>query len=390
MMFSSPRNHNEEDSVSMSIGSETHSEKIETTLCQSLGPDVRRSDVLCGRGKTSFNHSGNKWFRDAVSGSMDDYLRAENRFEKSLVVHNIMDRVKKEGGRFLKKDHHINKWVELSEPQAKEKVGHAVRDAVNALEGRKKKCKRIEGLSSSRGGESDGHLSMSPRTQQVRSVQNVLASFSSAAAERSDLPPRAPMYSFNDSASNLLPQMQSISLRPHSGVLDFYGYDTEFSRAPMTAQAGHSSWSGNTSNPSASALMAVRHRSLPHGSSHHGSSHDYLQSEQILRRQQQHLRAMDPLGIEQQMETPMPIVSAPQASPIVSSAYAREHQPPATSTDSRPIDLMDVADHDDNFLDKISSVLGPMYADGRAIQSMETYIHEDGRTEDDTQRREQV
>ena len=78
------------------------------------------------------NTAGNKWFRDAVSGSMEEYMKADNRFEKSLVVHSIMDNVKKQGGRFLKKDYSAGKWVELNEPQAKEKVGHAVRDAVNA------------------------------------------------------------------------------------------------------------------------------------------------------------------------------------------------------------------------------------------------------------------
>jgi hypothetical protein len=57
-MFSSStrNNNNEEDSVSLSIGSDTLHEKLEPSLGRSLGSDIRRADVLCGRGKTSFNH----------------------------------------------------------------------------------------------------------------------------------------------------------------------------------------------------------------------------------------------------------------------------------------------------------------------------------------------
>jgi hypothetical protein len=73
--------------------------------------------------------------------SLDAYIKAENRFEKSLVVHSIVDNIKSAGGRFLKRDSNTKKWYELSDQQAKEKVGHAVRDAVNSYEGRKNKSR---------------------------------------------------------------------------------------------------------------------------------------------------------------------------------------------------------------------------------------------------------
>jgi hypothetical protein len=62
MMFAPTQNRIEDDSVSLSIASDTYSEKLETPFDSSLGSDVRRSDVLCGRGKTSFNHG--KWLSD--------------------------------------------------------------------------------------------------------------------------------------------------------------------------------------------------------------------------------------------------------------------------------------------------------------------------------------
>jgi hypothetical protein len=123
---------------------------------------IGASDVLCGRGKTSFNHGeftcridtiqkrkmcvssnsslcvsfpvGNKIFRDAVTSALDDYMGADNRFEKALVVHTIVDTIREAGGRFLKRDFHLGEWYELSDQQAKEKVGHAIRDAVSSYE----------------------------------------------------------------------------------------------------------------------------------------------------------------------------------------------------------------------------------------------------------------
>jgi hypothetical protein len=83
--------------------------------------------------------AGNKLFRDAVSSALHKYMQAESRFEKSLVVHDIVSVVERAGGRFLKKEHKTGTWYELSRQQSKEKVGHAIRDAVNSYESRAKK-----------------------------------------------------------------------------------------------------------------------------------------------------------------------------------------------------------------------------------------------------------
>lgn len=86
-----------------------------------------------------FLPGGNKRFRDAVTASLDQYMKAETRFEKSLVVHSIIDSIHQLGGRFLKKDFDSSLWFEMSRQQCKEKVGHAIRDAVNSYEARRKK-----------------------------------------------------------------------------------------------------------------------------------------------------------------------------------------------------------------------------------------------------------
>lgn len=78
-------------------------------------------------------------------------MKSVNRFGKSLVVHTIVDTIHSSGGRFLKKEFQTGKWHELSDQQAKEKVGHAIRDAVNAHEtkqakehGKEKPAKKVK------------------------------------------------------------------------------------------------------------------------------------------------------------------------------------------------------------------------------------------------------
>lgn len=69
-------------------------------------------------------------------------MEAQGRHEKSMVVNSIVRDIKDSGGRFLKNNFTTGKWFILSDQQAKEKVGHAVRDAVSAFENKMSKKKR--------------------------------------------------------------------------------------------------------------------------------------------------------------------------------------------------------------------------------------------------------
>jgi len=66
-------------------------------------------------------------------------------------VHNVVMEIRNAGGRFLKKDRTSGNWTVLSESQSKEKVGHALRDAVAGLQNKKKK-RRKKGTPSEIGG----------------------------------------------------------------------------------------------------------------------------------------------------------------------------------------------------------------------------------------------
>jgi hypothetical protein len=85
---------------------------------------------------------GNKRFRDAVAAALPEYIKSDNRYDKSLVVRSIVNDIKQAGGRFLKYNFTTKTWCELNDQQAKEKVGHAVRDAETVFQRRKNRKNR--------------------------------------------------------------------------------------------------------------------------------------------------------------------------------------------------------------------------------------------------------
>ncbi|CAB9497652.1 expressed unknown protein [Seminavis robusta] len=98
------------------------------------------NDVLSGRTKLSFNHIGNRRFREVVAQSIDDYNSAQSRAEKYGIVETIMDEIAKSDGRFLKEDDDGN-WLELEPDTVRQKIAHAIRDTT-----KKKEAKRLKAL----------------------------------------------------------------------------------------------------------------------------------------------------------------------------------------------------------------------------------------------------
>ena len=86
------------------------------------------NDVLCGRGKTCFDHDGNRSFRLLVARHLTVYTEASRRKEKTMVARSIIQHVLDRGGRFLKKTGDGG-WYDGGSKAGKEKVGHALRDA---------------------------------------------------------------------------------------------------------------------------------------------------------------------------------------------------------------------------------------------------------------------
>ena len=119
-------------------------------------------DILCGRNKLAFNHVGNRRFRVTISLFLNQYFQKPGRTDRSILILHILETIHKAGGRFLKEEtnSHGNDddsmstsssgsnssyWVELSEKEQRNKIGHALRDAAAAyhLAEKKKKAKQM-------------------------------------------------------------------------------------------------------------------------------------------------------------------------------------------------------------------------------------------------------
>jgi hypothetical protein len=93
-----------------------------------------RFDIMLGRGRPTQNHPGNQHMREVVDRYRARYDTAE-RETKRPIVEEVMDEIKRDGGRFLrrKEDKKAGEgdeedfWVEVNFPVAFEKVSHAFR-----------------------------------------------------------------------------------------------------------------------------------------------------------------------------------------------------------------------------------------------------------------------
>jgi hypothetical protein len=85
-------------------------------------------DVLCGRGKYCYNHSGNQAFRKLIAENNAPYKSAPTKKLKMQIVVAIVDAVISHGGRFLSKDSH-GCWKDGGKALGKKKAGNSLRDA---------------------------------------------------------------------------------------------------------------------------------------------------------------------------------------------------------------------------------------------------------------------
>ena len=93
--------------------------------------ELNDTDVICGRSKSAFEHIGNRRFRVTISIFLRRYLENTNRLDRSMLIYEIIDTVHESGSRFLKESSN-GEWVELSQKERRNKVGHALRDAAGA------------------------------------------------------------------------------------------------------------------------------------------------------------------------------------------------------------------------------------------------------------------
>lgn len=103
-----------------------------------LGYEPRSQDICCGRGKRNWTHSGNVWFRNLIQANVDRYMQAPSKTDKTAVVISVVEQVRGEGAFFVKQDEDSGRWYDIGDTQAREKVGHSLRDQVTAQKRKEK------------------------------------------------------------------------------------------------------------------------------------------------------------------------------------------------------------------------------------------------------------
>ncbi|CAJ1964311.1 unnamed protein product [Cylindrotheca closterium] len=140
---------------------------------------ISENDVLCGRGGATNTHIGNKRFRAIVAEYQEVYLGARKK-EKAQIASRVVERIRQNGGRFLKRDTTTDTWVEVPSKKALGKTGQALREGLdvrhNTIRPDKMPRKYSEAKSNSpriRARLVQGKVAMSPTLSSVATEQSI-------------------------------------------------------------------------------------------------------------------------------------------------------------------------------------------------------------------------
>lgn len=122
------------------MGSSSQSANQMTPLAPNFVPGPH--DVICARGKEAKNHEGNKRYKALIQQSLEKYSQASSKYEKSIIVTEIIEAVRKASpnGGFVKEEG--GQWYEVGDHLAREKAGQSLRDSLHSKYKSSTKAKR--------------------------------------------------------------------------------------------------------------------------------------------------------------------------------------------------------------------------------------------------------
>ena len=90
---------------------------------------------------------GNKRYRLCIANNVTAYRNAKSKYHKSMLVSNIVASVKENAesgiGGFVKKDPMTGRWYQVDDKIAREKVSHALRDAIKVQKRKEARQRRM-------------------------------------------------------------------------------------------------------------------------------------------------------------------------------------------------------------------------------------------------------
>jgi hypothetical protein len=77
--------------------------------------------------RTNF-HQGNMNYRAKIKSKQRDYINARQRAIKTIIISDIISKVRDDGGRFLKQDDDNKLWYEVDDKEVKKKTSQTLRE----------------------------------------------------------------------------------------------------------------------------------------------------------------------------------------------------------------------------------------------------------------------
>jgi hypothetical protein len=98
------------------------------TVLEALPDDFTPGDrdVVIGKGKKYFHHSGNAMLRNLVHAMLDEYWEAQTKPDKTCIISEVVEHVRNIG-RFVKRDVASGKWVHAEDLLCREKCSQTFR-----------------------------------------------------------------------------------------------------------------------------------------------------------------------------------------------------------------------------------------------------------------------
>mmetsp|Transcript_6041 Transcript_6041/g.9576 ORF Transcript_6041/g.9576 Transcript_6041/m.9576 type:complete len:377 (+) Transcript_6041:59-1189(+) len=110
----------------------------------SFQKDPTPFDILLGKEKPIFNHSGNRNFRAIINTYLDKYQACPTKSSKTRLIRQVQADIQRLGYRFLKRNTGTGSWEEIKCHEAREKVSHALRDRVREQQKTTKRRRKSE------------------------------------------------------------------------------------------------------------------------------------------------------------------------------------------------------------------------------------------------------